>query len=102
MKISLGLILFTIVSTALVYGENKPITENDLMVHISENAFLYNSAKYFDNTMISTNPGTSITIINNDVLKVSEDQISNDKLTVFGNLPYNISTQILSRFDNSS
>ena len=39
-----------------------------------------------------------ITIINNDVLKVSEDQISNDKLTVFGNLPYNISTQILSKW----
>ena len=71
MKISLGLILFTIVSTALVYGENKPITENDLMVHISENAFLYNSAKYFDNTMISTNPGASIVIVNDDIMSHS-------------------------------
>ena len=39
-----------------------------------------------------------ITIINNDVLKISEDKISNEKLTVFGNLPYNISTEILSKW----
>ena len=39
-----------------------------------------------------------ITIINDDVLKISEDKISDEKLTVFGNLPYNISTEILSRW----
>ena len=39
-----------------------------------------------------------ITIINDDVLKVSEDKISSEKLTVFGNLPYNISTEILSKW----
>ena len=39
-----------------------------------------------------------ITIINDDVLKVSEDKISSKKLTVFGNLPYNISTEILSKW----
>jgi 16S rRNA (adenine1518-N6/adenine1519-N6)-dimethyltransferase len=39
-----------------------------------------------------------ITIINDDVLKISEDNISNEKLTVFGNLPYNISTEILSKW----
>ena len=39
-----------------------------------------------------------INIINNDVLKVSENKISNEKLTVFGNLPYNISTEILSKW----
>ena len=27
-----------------------------------------------------------------------EDEISNEKLTVFGNLPYNISTEILSKW----
>ena len=37
-----------------------------------------------------------IEIINDDILKVDEDKISNQKLTVFGNLPYNISTEILS------
>ena len=39
-----------------------------------------------------------ITIINEDVLKISEDKISNEKLIVFGNLPYNISTEILSKW----
>ena len=39
-----------------------------------------------------------ITIINGDILKISEDKISNEKLTVFGNLPYNISTEILSKW----
>ena len=39
-----------------------------------------------------------IEIINDDILKVSESKISNQKLTVFGNLPYNISTEILSKW----
>jgi len=39
-----------------------------------------------------------IEIINNDILKISEDKISNQKLSVFGNLPYNISTEILSKW----
>jgi len=39
-----------------------------------------------------------INIINDDVLKISENKISDEKLTVFGNLPYNISTEILSRW----
>ena len=39
-----------------------------------------------------------ITIINDDVLKVFEDKISDETLIVFGNLPYNISTEILSKW----
>jgi 16S rRNA (adenine1518-N6/adenine1519-N6)-dimethyltransferase len=39
-----------------------------------------------------------IDIINEDVLKISEDKISDARLTVFGNLPYNISTEILSKW----
>ena len=39
-----------------------------------------------------------ITIINEDVLKVDETLLFNDKVTVFGNLPYNISTEILSKW----
>ena len=39
-----------------------------------------------------------ISIINDDVLKIPEDKISNEKLIVFGNLPYNISTKILSKW----
>jgi len=39
-----------------------------------------------------------VNIINDDILKISENDISNEKLTVFGNLPYNISTEILSKW----
>ena len=39
-----------------------------------------------------------IKIINNDILKIDEAKISDQKLTVFGNLPYNISTEILSKW----
>jgi len=41
---------------------------------------------------------TEIEIINDDILKVSESNISEQKLSVFGNLPYNISTEILSKW----
>ena len=39
-----------------------------------------------------------ITIINDDVLKINENSLFKEKVTVFGNLPYNISTQILSKW----
>ena len=41
---------------------------------------------------------TEIKIINDDILKINEESISEQKLTVFGNLPYNISTEILSKW----
>ena len=37
-------------------------------------------------------------IINQDVLKLDETNIFKDKVIVFGNLPYNISTEILSKW----
>ena len=39
-----------------------------------------------------------ISIINNDVLKIDENTLFEDKVIVFGNLPYNISTEILSKW----
>ena len=39
-----------------------------------------------------------LTIINEDILKVDEAILFKDKITVFGNLPYNISTEILSKW----
>ena len=39
-----------------------------------------------------------ITIINKDILDIDEKSIFNEKITVFGNLPYNISTEILSKW----
>ena len=37
-------------------------------------------------------------VINADILKIDETSISNENVVVFGNLPYNISTEILSRW----
>ena len=42
--------------------------------------------------------GSTISIINQDVLKVNENFLEKEKLTVFGNLPYNISTEILCKW----
>ncbi len=37
-------------------------------------------------------------IINNDILEIDETTLFNEKVTVFGNLPYNISTEIISKW----
>ena len=39
-----------------------------------------------------------IQIIHDDILEITENKISDKKLIVFGNLPYNISTEILSKW----
>ena len=39
-----------------------------------------------------------IQIINDDILKFDEEKLINEKLIVFGNLPYNISTEILCKW----
>ena len=42
-----------------------------------------------------------IDIINDDILKIDENLLSKEKIVVFGNLPYNISTEILSKWINN-
>ncbi len=39
-----------------------------------------------------------INLINDDILKINEKKIYKEKLIVFGNLPYNISTEILAKW----
>ena len=39
-----------------------------------------------------------IEIINEDILKINEKNLDKEKLIVFGNLPYNISTEILTKW----
>jgi len=39
--------------------------------------------------------GEQILVLNNDILKIDENLLFNEKVTVFGNLPYNISSEIL-------
>ena len=57
---------------------------------IEKDTYLSNNLKQkFNNQLI---------IINNDILKVDEKNIINEKFVVFGNLPYNISTEILCKW----
>ena len=42
--------------------------------------------------------GSKIEVINGDILKINENNLINEKLIVFGNLPYNISTEILCKW----
>ena len=39
-----------------------------------------------------------IVIINDDILRINEKNLDEEKLVVFGNLPYNISTEILAKW----
>jgi len=50
-------------------------------------------ASYLEETFVN-----KIKIINNDILRIDENTLHEDKLTVFGNLPYNISTEILCKW----
>ena len=42
--------------------------------------------------------GNQLTVMNEDVLNIDENLLFNEKVTVFGNLPYNISTEILNKW----
>ena len=56
-----------------------------------------NLANYLEETFKD-----EVTIINDDVLKINESSLFKSKMTVFGNLPYNISTEILSKWITNS
>ncbi len=53
--------------------------------------------KYLAN-LLKKKFGTNVEIINDDILKINENKLHDDKLIVFGNLPYNISTEILAKW----
>jgi len=64
MKISLGLIFFTMISAGLVYAQ----TSDDVVVQIVKNGYLENNSQYLDGASFSSSPGSTITVINNDVV----------------------------------
>jgi 16S rRNA (adenine1518-N6/adenine1519-N6)-dimethyltransferase len=47
---------------------------------------------------LKTNFNNTIEVINDDILNIDENSLSTSKLIVFGNLPYNISTEILCKW----
>ena len=66
--------------------KNKP---KQLFVIEKDNELAANLENNFNNRL---------TVINNDVLKIDETTLFKEKVIVFGNLPYNISTEILSKW----
>ena len=60
-----------------------------LIVIEKDNILAENLVKKFRDKLI---------VINKDVLKIDEKSLFSEKATVFGNLPYNISTEILSKW----
>ena len=48
--------------------------------------------------LLNENFSNQITIINDDILKFNEKNLTDKKIVVFGNLPYNISTEILCKW----
>jgi 16S rRNA (adenine1518-N6/adenine1519-N6)-dimethyltransferase len=48
--------------------------------------------------VLKKNFKNQVEIINNDILKINEKLLSKDEVIVFGNLPYNISTEILCKW----
>ncbi len=66
MKISIGLIFFTVLSTALVYAETDSDTTHT--VNIFENAYLQDTPRYLDESLFSVDFGTFVKIVNNDVI----------------------------------
>ncbi len=48
--------------------------------------------------LLNNNFHHKLTVINKDILKVDENYLDAEKFIVFGNLPYNISTKILSKW----
>tara|TARA_Y100001958_G_C21062450_1_gene424809 strand:- start:58 stop:846 length:789 start_codon:yes stop_codon:yes gene_type:complete len=65
---------------------NKP--KKVYVVEKDENLVLHLKKKF----------GSNLDIINKDVLKFDEQLLTSEKLNVFGNLPYNISTEILCKW----
>ena len=94
MKISLGLILFTMLSTVLVYAQ----TSEDTVVQIIDGANLENNLQYFDNPLFSSSPGSIITVMNNDSVShklVSGSDNSNRASTI------NYDTFLVCEFDST-
>ena len=94
MKISLSLILFTMLSTVLVYAQ----TSENAVVQIIDGANIEDNFQYFDNTLFSSSPGSIITVVNNDSVShklVSGSDNSNRASTI------HYDTFLVCEFDSS-
>tara|TARA_B100000941_G_scaffold179551_1_gene128702 strand:- start:882 stop:1664 length:783 start_codon:yes stop_codon:yes gene_type:complete len=86
--------------------KNKPILEvgpgtgnltSYILKKYPKNLFVIEKDKYLAN-FLKKKFNDKIVLINDDILKINEKNLYNEKLIVFGNLPYNISTEILAKW----
>ena len=97
-------VLENIVDTTII--ENKNILEigpgtgnlTSFIIKKNPKKFLVIEKDSKLSSLLSQTFKEQITIINEDILNINENSLLDEKLTVFGNLPYNISTEILSKW----
>ena len=97
-------VLENIVDTTII--ENKNILEigpgtgnlTSFIIKKKPKKFLVIEKDSELSSLLSQTFKEQITIINEDILNINENSLLDEKLTVFGNLPYNISTEILSKW----
>ena len=81
----------------LEVGPGTGYLTNEILLKKPKNFFVIEKDKHLLN-LLKERFKEKITYINDDILNVSEKDLSQNKLTVFGNLPYNISTEILTKW----
>ncbi len=92
--------------TSIIKIENKSILEvgpgtGNLTSYIlkkNPKEFLVIEKDEILTSLLSIKFKDKIEIINDDILNINEKNLNKEKLIVFGNLPYNISTEILSKW----
>lgn len=80
--------------TVLEVGPGTGVLTDKIILKRPKKYFLVEKDNFLSNNLKSKHKD-KINIVNDDILKISEEKLSKEKMIVIGNLPYNISTQIL-------
>ena len=78
----------------LEVGPGSGKLTKEILMKNPKKLFAVEKDKFLSNQLIKKYKN-KIKIFNNDILNFKENKISKKKIIIFGNLPYNISTQIL-------
>ena len=80
--------------SVLEVGPGSGKLTKEILMKNPKKLFAVEKDKFLSNQLIEKYKN-KIKIFNNDILNFKENKISRKKIIIFGNLPYNISTQIL-------
>ena len=93
--------------TNIIDIENKTVLEvgpgtgnltSSLLKKKPKKLYVVEKDNYLVSLLEKNFPKKEIDIINDDILNINENLLSKEQLIVFGNLPYNISTEILCKW----